>query len=78
MDVTLKWIDDNFLSFGLSIIMRRDGDTRPDVDVKQQILNIFFPNRSVIHKVIDDRPSVIRMWRKNGLEVDDVGDGREF
>jgi len=31
-----------------------------------------------IVKVYDDRPSVIRMWREKGLEVEDVGAGVEF
>lgn len=31
-----------------------------------------------ILKVFDDRPSVIRMWRENGLLVEDVGNGEEF
>ena len=31
-----------------------------------------------IFMVFDDRPSVIRMWRENGVKVVDVGDGVEF
>ena len=26
----------------------------------------------------DDRPSVVRMWREQGLVVADVGEGKEF
>lgn len=77
-DITLKWLEENGLGFGFTILMRRDGDSRPDTEVKQQILSTFFKDKSVIHKVIDDRPSVIRMWRANGLEVEDVGKGEEF
>ncbi len=77
-DVTLKWLEKNGVSFAFTILMRRSNDSRPDTEVKKQILDTYFPDKSVIHKVIDDRPSVIRMWRENGLEVDDVGNGKEF
>lgn len=77
-DTTIKWLDDNGMSFGFTLIMRRSGDHRPDDEVKEQILNTYFPDKHVIHKVIDDRPSVIRMWKRNGLDVLDVGDGVEF
>ena len=58
--------------------MRREHDKRPDVEVKQQMLDTYFPDRSWIHCVIDDRPSVIRMWKANGLEVIDVENDEEF
>ncbi len=61
-----------------AILMRRGGDKRPDVDVKTDILKSHFPDLSLIHEVIDDRPSVIRMWREQGLKVVDVGSGVEF
>lgn len=79
---TLVWLIkhmENRLSNGfLTIIMRRGNDKRPDVEVKQDLLNFHFPDRSLIKMVIDDRPSVIRMWRENGLQVMDVGKGVEF
>lgn len=77
-DRTLEWFDKNFLSFAFTLIMRRSGDKRPDTEVKQDILNTYFKDRSKIKCVIDDRPSVIRMWQSNGLEVIDVGNGIEF
>lgn len=77
-DVTLKWLEKHYLTFAWTVIMRRSGDKRPDVEVKQDLLNKHFPDKSTIHKVIDDRPSVIRMWKENGLDVIDVGDGVEF
>lgn len=75
---TLEWLNTHYLSFAWTLIMRRDNDTRPDTEVKKQILDTYFPDRSLIHKVIDDRPSVIRMWRDAGLDVIDVGNGIEF
>lgn len=79
---TLIWLikqTEQFLPKGfLTLIMRRAHDKREDTEVKQDILNQYFPDRSQIHMVIDDRPSVIRMWRENGLPVIDVGKGIEF
>lgn len=79
---TLVWLIKNMesrLPNGfLTLIMRRENDKRPDTEVKQQILDLFFPDRSLIEVVIDDRPSVIRMWEGNGLKVKDVGEGIDF
>lgn len=61
-----------------TLIMRKGNDKRQDVEVKKQILDTYFPDKSLIHKIIDDRPSVIRMWKENGLDVINVGDGIEF
>lgn len=61
-----------------TLIMRQAGDRREDTEVKQGVLNKYFKDKSLIHKVLDDRPSVIRMWRENGLDVIDVGEGVDF
>jgi predicted kinase len=59
------------------LIMRETNDKRPDTEVKADIYDKYLKNLNII-KVFDDRPSVIRMWRKKGLEVEDVGQGVEF
>lgn len=61
-----------------ALFMRRAMDKREDSEIKQDLLNQFFPDKSVINCVFDDRPRVIRMWRENGLEVIDCGTGVEF
>lgn len=75
---TLAWLRKHNIGFAFTLIMRKSSDTRPDTEVKKQILDTYFPDKSVIYKVIDDRPSVIRMWKENNLDVIDVGDGEEF
>lgn len=60
-----------------ALLMRPDGDSRDDTVVKQNILDNCL-DLKWIHKVIDDRPRVIEMWRKNGLTVVDVGHGVDF
>lgn len=60
-----------------ALLMRPDGDSRQDTIVKKQMLDKYL-NKEWIHAVIDDRPCVIRMWREEGLNTIDVGDGEEF
>lgn len=61
-----------------ALFMRRAHDKRDDDLIKEEILNKFFLGKTIIDTVFDDRPRVIRMWRKNGLNVHDCGNGREF
>lgn len=78
---TEAWLEKIFKGYRLwtTLIMRRAGDRRPDTETKQQILDTYFKKNSYpIHCVIDDRPSVIEMWRGNGIDVIDVGTGEEF
>jgi predicted kinase len=58
-------------------IMRRFQDYRKDTVVKKEYLDQFLDKTKIL-RVFDDRPCVIRMWRDNGLDVEDVGDGQDF
>jgi predicted kinase len=75
-DITENWLKDNNVPYRY-LLMRRAGDFRPDTIVKEEILMKYF-NKDDIEMIIDDRPSVISMWRRNGLPVIDVGTGEEF
>lgn len=77
-ETTLKWLEDNILSFAYTLIMRRAGDKRPDTEVKRDLFQQYFPDKEVVHAIVDDRPSVIRVWKEMGLNVVDVGKGIEF
>lgn len=59
------------------LIMREKHDSREDTVVKSEIYDKYLKNMNIV-KVFDDRPSVIRMWREKGLDVEDVGNGVEF
>lgn len=77
-DITVKWLNKHLGALPWeTLIMRRAGDIRDDVDVKRDILNRFFKDRSLIHKVIDDRPRVVKVWQEELGEdrVIDVGPG---
>lgn len=78
-DKTVQWLKLHRVSYQ-TLIMRKDSDSREDDIVKQDILDTYWPldTKKNIELVIDDRPRVIAMWRKNGLEVLDVGQGIDF
>ncbi len=78
-EATENWLEKTFKGYTphKALFMRRAGDHREDTEVKSQIFDTYFKNMPV-HLIIDDRPSVIRMWREKGLEVVDVGNGEEF
>ena len=75
---TTLWLLDNFKAPYFTLIMRSGQDKRPDTEVKREMYEKYFKNKYPVHTVIDDRPSVIRMWREEGLNVIDVGGGVEF
>lgn len=79
-EATEAWIEKAFKGYdiGKTLIMRRSGDKRLDTEVKQDIYDIYFKDKYKVAFVLDDRPSVIKMWRDNGLEVIDVGEGIDF
>ncbi len=64
--ITEQWLAWNGIP-DLPVTMRADGDTRPDSGVKQDMLNGLMEKGRNISFVIDDRQSVVDMWRKNGI-----------
>lgn len=59
------------------LIMRNSNDTRPDTEVKAEIVDKYLSKLNIV-AWFDDRPSVIRTIREKGIDVIDVGDGKEF
>jgi predicted kinase len=47
--------------------MRKDGDFRQDFIIKSEILDQLLAEGNEIAFVVDDRPSVVAMWRDRGL-----------
>lgn len=79
MDETVEWLSKHFPKmFSFRLYLRPEKDNRPDTEVKAEIYDRCIKDELEVVKVYDDRPSVIRMWREKGLEVEDVGDGVEF
>lgn len=74
-DVSIKWINDNTRLNEFDLFMRKKGDYRKDDIIKNEIYiyeiepiyNVFF--------VLDDRNSVVDMWRELGLTCLQVAPG---
>lgn len=72
-DVTQKWLNDNAIYY-TSLLMRPLNDSRPDTEIKLEIYDKIKPNFNII-LVIEDRTSLVKMWRSLGLECWQVADG---
>jgi hypothetical protein len=70
---TIDWLQRYSVPFS-QILMRRQGDRRPDFVVKEEMLAGLGPE--CIAMVIDDRPSVCDMWERRGLRCHRVVEGR--
>jgi phosphoglycolate phosphatase-like HAD superfamily hydrolase len=65
---TEDWLSNNLLCFDPNQLkMRPVGDSTPDDILKEQWLNEALTAGKTIDYVFDDRPKVIRMWRKRGI-----------
>ena len=73
---TEDWLKKNKIPF-YTVLLRKDNDFRDDYIVKEEMLQKFL-DQSRIFSVIDDRPRVIRMWKRNRIPVIDAGLGIEF
>ena len=77
---TVEWLrraeEDRFdpESENYKLYMRKDGDFRPDHEVKQEILDSSIDKDRVLF-VLDDRQQVVDMWRRNGLTCFQVAEG---
>lgn len=58
--------------------MRKDDDFAADEIIKEEMYKNNIEGKYNVLFVFDDRPKVIRMWKKIGLPVFNVGSGREF
>lgn len=63
---TKKWLINEAVGYA-ELYMRAAGDYRPDHVVKAELLHAMREEGYEPWLVIDDRPSVVRMWREQGL-----------
>lgn len=73
LQVTKDWLQANGVDYD-EIHCRREGDDRPDWIVKRELYEAHIKGKYNVKYVIDDRPSVCRMWRSLGLVTLQVGD----
>lgn len=65
---TVKWLEFHGVQYD-EFYMRKEGDTRKDTVIKSEIFWTHLHDRFNIVGVLDDRPSVVRMWRSLGIET---------
>ena len=70
---TEQWLEKHKIPYH-ELYMRAEGDTRKDTIVKKELFDEYIRGNFHIEFVIDDRPSVVRMWHSLGLPVFAVGD----
>jgi len=63
---TYKWLVDNCPPFS-KLYMRKTGDARKDHEVKKEIYENYIKEKFNVLCVLDDRQSVVDMWRSLGL-----------
>ena len=67
---TLLWLDNNLPNTrGFPLKMRPIKDNTPDDELKEKWLDEALAQGKTIEYVFDDRPKVIRMWRRRGIFV---------
>lgn len=76
-DCTVTWLRKHGLWFyPFELFMRPTGDRRPDFEVKRDILHeVIYPLNYKPILVLDDRSSVVEMWRSEKLTCLQVADG---
>lgn len=72
---TTDWLDIHPLPPALTLLMRREGDFRPDDIVKKEIYEEHIRPYYDIKLVIDDRDKVVKMWRSLGFTVFQCAEG---
>lgn len=70
---TEKWLADHGI-FYRELLMRAEGDYRADTIVKREMLDAIRGQGYNVLFAVDDRPSVVRMWRENDVPVLQVDD----
>lgn len=67
-DKTEAWLDSNGITFN-QLKMRPVGDSTPDDELKERWLDEAISAGNKVDFVFDDRPKVVRMWRRRGIFV---------
>ncbi|QBP06333.1 polynucleotide kinase [Stenotrophomonas phage YB07] len=70
---TRRWLKDTFGDMPFFLFMRGIGDQRKDTIIKREIFDLHIRDNYNVLGVLDDRPSVARMWRDLGLNVVQFG-----
>jgi HAD superfamily, subfamily IIIB (Acid phosphatase) len=64
---TVAWLDKHDFPAGVSMLMRADGDHRPDHVIKKELLKALRDSHVKLIMAFDDRQAVVDMWRAMGV-----------
>ena len=67
-NLTQAWLDRYLTRHHTELVMRRDGDYRPDIVVKREI-HAELSARYCISAACDDNPNVLALWEELGIPV---------
>lgn len=77
-DYTEQWLSDQGIEYDY-LLMRPDGDHRPDTIVKKEVFDAFLQEEEIkpsdIKGIFEDRKRVVDMWRTAGYRVFQVDPG---
>jgi predicted kinase len=76
-ELTKEWLARNQIEYD-GFWMRPAGSMEKDTVIKERIYREHIEGKFNVVGVFDDRPSVVRFWRSQGLFVFDCGNGVEF
>lgn len=66
---TRDWLKDHGIMYDY-LVMREAGNTEPDDDLKQKMLDDFLRDKDFqVQFIVDDRQRVVDMWRRIGYNV---------
>lgn len=71
---TAQWLQDKGIDYD-ELVLRPVSDRRPDTEVKRGMWAKHIKGKFCVKFVLDDRQSVVDMWRDMGLKVLQVADG---
>jgi len=65
--LTIDWILEYHFPISMGVIMRPNGDYRPDDIIKWEMYQRYIAENKPPLMIFDDRNSVVKMWRQNGI-----------
>lgn len=65
-NLTAKWLASAFIDYD-RLMMRKDGDERPGVEVKRDMLNQIKSEGYKVVMAFEDHPDIVKMYRMSGV-----------
>lgn len=79
---TRDWLKENLGTLlddeDYMVIMRRNGDTREDTDMKSEAYEKYIRPHFEVVMAFEDRPRIIKMWQAYGITTIPMGTGEDF